>query len=131
MSGSRSGACLALDGVGPFPITVLPKLLASWLIVLVLAPFTAPFSTCDLASLGGRAPGKHGPLTRPVYVALTRDAAAPCAPVIPAGARTRFSQLAKSPLSGTDKALSSPTLVGVVSVESIGEHGGQVRILRL
>jgi hypothetical protein len=34
---------------------MLPKLLASWLVVLVIVPFTAPFSTCDLPGLFGSA----------------------------------------------------------------------------
>ncbi len=36
--------------------TVLNKFFATWLVVLVVAPITAPFSTCDLASLLGRNP---------------------------------------------------------------------------
>jgi hypothetical protein len=30
---------------------MIPKLCAVWLVVLIVLPFTAPFSTCDLASL--------------------------------------------------------------------------------
>ena len=33
---------------------MLSRLVASWLVTLILAPFTAPFSTCDIATLFGR-----------------------------------------------------------------------------
>jgi hypothetical protein len=37
---------------------MLPRMSANLLIVLTLSPFTAPFSTCDLATwLGGTTPG--------------------------------------------------------------------------
>jgi hypothetical protein len=36
--------------------SMLSRLVASWLVTLILAPFTAPFSTCDIATLFGRSP---------------------------------------------------------------------------
>jgi hypothetical protein len=35
---------------------MLSRLVASWLVVLILAPFTAPFPTCDLSTLLGLQP---------------------------------------------------------------------------
>jgi hypothetical protein len=37
----------------PTQLPMISKLCAGWLVVLILAPFTAPFPTCDLASLLG------------------------------------------------------------------------------
>ena len=114
-----------------FSNTVLPKVFASWLIILVLAPFTAPFSTCDLPSLAGSAPAKHNPLALPGSVALTTDAAVPRAPYVPARSRVRPLQLSRSPLTEWDRALSSATVVGGMSVGTVREHVALTRILRL
>jgi len=47
--------------------SIVAKAVAFWLVVLILLPFSAPFSTCDLASLlpatrtdDGRPPAPHG-----------------------------------------------------------------------
>jgi hypothetical protein len=41
---------------------MLAKFFASWLAALVLLPFTAPFSTCDVAGLLGSVHGRHTPV---------------------------------------------------------------------
>jgi len=47
---------------------MIAKLCATWLVVLVLSPFTAPFSTCDLANpLHG--PGRGAPFAPRVAAA--------------------------------------------------------------
>jgi hypothetical protein len=38
--------------------TVLSRVCAPWLVLLIVLPFSAPFPTCDLASLGA-GPGRH------------------------------------------------------------------------
>ena len=51
---------------------MISKLCASWLIVLVLSPFTAPFWTCDLArSLQGA--GQRSPFAPQMVVAGAID----------------------------------------------------------
>jgi hypothetical protein len=68
------------------------RLLASWLVVLVLSPFTAPFSTCEIrVLLGGKVQSGTDQLTgRITPQGLTESLSAP-APVFarPAG-RIRF-----------------------------------------
>lgn len=41
---------------------MLSRLAACCLVALALAPFTAPFRTCDLAMLFGDAPSQHVPM---------------------------------------------------------------------
>jgi hypothetical protein len=49
---------------------MISNLCASWLIVLVLSPFTAPFSTCDLA---GSLAGQRSPFAPQMVAAGTID----------------------------------------------------------
>jgi hypothetical protein len=52
---------------------MISKLCASWLVVLVLSPFTAPFSTCDLTN-PIRHTGRGGPFV-PQFMATDTNAA--------------------------------------------------------
>jgi len=58
---------------------MLSKVVAVWLAVLVIVPFTAPFPTCDLASFAGDAEGPHRPLAPRSSVTSTTDVAVPWA----------------------------------------------------
>ena len=52
---------------------MLGKLIAIWLVVLALSPFTAPFSTCDLAgSVNDRAPGSRPSAASPDDATLSQ-----------------------------------------------------------
>jgi hypothetical protein len=51
------------------------RITACWLVVLILAPFTAPFPTCDLATFVGRHPTRQTPIVPPVSAAVSHDAA--------------------------------------------------------
>lgn len=65
---------------------MLSRLLASWLVVLIVAPFTAPFSTCDLSMFALSPPVDKGQIPRARRVpsasdALSDDLPIPSAPV--------------------------------------------------
>ena len=67
---------------------MLAQALASWFIVLILLPFTAPFSTCDLPSQSGHHGGKTLPSPEAAAVASLNDAA-----VVPARMTTGRAKL--------------------------------------
>src|SRR3954469_13671865 len=68
---------------------MLSRFAACWLVVLIVAPFTAPFSTCDLTTVLGAAPAQHARVARHARVprrdwtseAMVSEAAIPDAPV--------------------------------------------------
>lgn len=62
---------------------MLFRVTACWLIVLVLAPFTAPFKTFDLSS----------PIGAPLSASIAVDSAPASVPVIAAAARMRLQPL--------------------------------------
>jgi hypothetical protein len=111
---------------------MLPKFLASWLVVLVLVPFTAPFSTCDLASLFGNNGGAHSPIAPLTSAALTTDAAVPTALFATPAGRVRHLPLSRVSVAES-AALASPATVisSVPSAGSIREHAALSTILRL
>jgi hypothetical protein len=91
---------------------MLPKFFASWLVVLVLVPFTAPFSICNLPGLAGSARAQHHPLfarrtlgagreRRHPDEDLASNTAVPCVPAIFAAKRLRLLPLSDAPLVQT------------------------------
>jgi hypothetical protein len=44
---------------------VLPRICATWFVVSIVLPWTAPFPTCDLADLFGMHAHQRAPLTAP------------------------------------------------------------------
>jgi hypothetical protein len=97
---------------------MLPKLFATWLIALVIAPCTAPFPTCDLARLLGHDQGQHGPVAPSGSVVLTNDDAMPSAVFVSSGGRVRPLPLSRTPLVESATPSSPATLI--LSVESAG-----------
>jgi hypothetical protein len=71
---------------------MVSKFVACWLIVLVLAPFTAPFPTCDNSTLFGGARHQRAPST-PASAALTNDSTVARVPGISGAGRIRFAPL--------------------------------------
>lgn len=81
---------------------MLSRFVASCLVVLITAPFTAPFSTCDFESLFGSGDGLHKSLFAdrnahhsPIVPSrsaktLSNDAAIPSAPVASTAGRSRL-----------------------------------------
>jgi hypothetical protein len=76
---------------------MLPKLFASWLVVLVIVPFTAPFSICDVASLFGSTRPLHPSRPARSSASVTSDVAVPTALFVPNGGRVRFLPPCKGP----------------------------------
>jgi hypothetical protein len=111
---------------------MLPKFFASWLVVLVLMPFTAPFSTCDPTGLFGSGQDQSDPLAPPTDAAVTHDNAVPRVPCISTAGRIRLSLLSGLPVTQT-KISSSTTrfLWSGLSAVYIREHTLLSTILRL
>jgi hypothetical protein len=98
---------------------MLPKLFASWLVVLVVLPFTAPFSTCDFASVFGSPHGKRTPVARRPSVTSATDAAVPTAARAPSKGRVRILPLRREPFAVSTSGASSGAVTS--SVASPGE----------
>jgi hypothetical protein len=69
---------------------MLSRVAACWLVVLVLAPFTAPFPTCDFAALFGGEPMHQAPANAPGHVALACDSTIASVPAISGLGRVRL-----------------------------------------
>jgi hypothetical protein len=121
---------------------MLPKFFASWLVVLVLVPFTAPFSTCDLTGLVGAARGHHQPFAPRTFGAgrerrqsdedFTSNAAVPRVPAIFTAGRVRLLPLSSVPLAQTKVSSSSARFMwSAVSAGYIREHTVLTTILRV
>jgi hypothetical protein len=111
---------------------MLPKFFAFWLVVLVVSPFTAPCSTCDLASLFANAHGQHIPIAPPVSRALTTDAAVPSFPFIRVVGRVKLLPLSRVSRAESLTVFSSPDLVWSLAASgSISDHVALTTNLRL
>jgi hypothetical protein len=110
---------------------MLPKVFASWLIVLVLMPFTAPFSTCDPAGLFGTQ-GQSLPFAPQTSAAVTHDTAVPSVPYISTAGRVTLSPLSGLPLAQTRISTSATRFMwSAASAGYIREHTVLSTILRL
>jgi hypothetical protein len=65
------------------------RFVASWLVVLAIMPFTAPFSTCDLTGFMGPARRQHSPGAPLRSAGVASDAAVPTVPGISGAGRIR------------------------------------------
>jgi hypothetical protein len=72
-------------------MALLSRITACCLTVLVLAPFTAPFPTCDLAMLLGGSQTQHAPASAPA--SLASDVSVASVPAISHIGRVRLLQL--------------------------------------
>jgi hypothetical protein len=107
---------------------MLPKFFAIWLIVLIIVPFTAPFSICDLAG----AEGQHAPFAPMTSVRVTSDTAASNVPCVSTAERLKF--LSLSGLPSAQAKISSPPARVLWSSASAGcarEPAALATILRL
>jgi hypothetical protein len=122
---------------------MLAKFFASWLIVLVLVPFTAPFSICGLTGLFGSAQRRpHTALAvartgslrerRHRDEDVTTDVAVARVPGIFKAARVRLSPESGLPLAHTRISSSSARLMWLAGTpDRIREHSVLTTILRL
>lgn len=78
---------------------MVSRIIACWLIVLVLAPFTAPFPTCDLATFLGGSPARQASANLPGAATLGDEVSVASVPAISHTGRVRLVPL--SPMSGS------------------------------
>lgn len=110
----------------------LPRFIASWLIVLIVAPFTAPFRICDFTSLFGGEAGRHAPLVPPAAAALSVDAAVPSVPVVSSGGRSRLMPLFRVIPSLSEVPPSSSHFIGSAALAArSGAPAVRTTVLRL
>lgn len=99
---------------------MISKFCALWLVVLVLSPFTAPFSTCDFGS-PLRHPGRGVPFAPQAAAAATIDTNAA---LVPARVMTRPKVGARAwQLARTAPAWSLNFASRADSITSIQRHG--------
>jgi hypothetical protein len=121
---------------------MLPKFFAAWLVVLVLVPFTAPFSTCDLTGFVGGLRRHHPPVAPRTFGAgrerrhpdedFTSNVAVPRVPAIFSSGRVRLLPLSGVPLAQTKVPSSSArSMWSATSAGCIREHAALSTILRV
>lgn len=110
---------------------MLHKFVASWLVVLVIVPFTAPFSTCDLTSVFGRSQEQHTPFAPPTSAAVSHDSTVSGVPCVSRAGRVRLLQLSGVPLAHAKIPASQVRLMPGTSAGRIWEHTVLTTILRL
>jgi hypothetical protein len=124
---------------------MLSRLLASWLVVLIVAPFTAPFSTCDLATLAdsGQIPRtRRSPSivdavsddlpARSAPVALSNEVAIPSAPSVVRVGRGRLLRAVRISVRSSVLSSSSATfLKSAVTTPHVGEDAALRTVLRV
>lgn len=115
------------------PNAMLLKSFASWLVVLVILPFTAPFATCDLTGLFGDDHGHEAPVAIRSSVKWAPDPAVPTALFVSSVGRLRSTPPCRVPLAESATTSSSaPLMWSTVSAASCGrEHAVFGTILRV
>ena len=111
---------------------MLPKFFASWLLVLVIAPFTAPFPTCDVTSLFGSPQGQDAPAAPSAAIVLTTDAAVPSTVFVSSVGRIRLLPLSRVPLTESALPFMSAAAMGSdASADGMREPVALSTILRV
>jgi hypothetical protein len=111
---------------------MLSKFFASWLLVLVIAPFTAPFPTCDATSLFGSPQGQDAPAAPSAAIVLTTDEAVPSAVFVASIGRIRLLPLSRVPLTESALPFTSAAAMGSdASADSMREPVALSTILRV
>lgn len=111
---------------------MLSRVAACWLVVLVLAPFTAPFPTCDFAALFGAAQTQHAPMTPPGSAALASDTNIASVPAISHIARARLLQASTSASSAVECFSATATLArAATSAHGMRDRSALATILRV
>lgn len=106
------------------------RVAACWLVVLVLAPFTAPFPTCDLDTLFGGVPTEHSPMHVPAPV-IANDSVVASVPAISGVGRVRLSVLAGVFSSARDCATVTTLMYAAAPTGRLRDHAGLAAILRV
>lgn len=113
-------------------MTTLSRITACCLAVLVLAPFTAPFPTCDLAALLGATQARHAPMNGPASAALASDANVASVPAINHIARARLLQPSHAASSAVECFSATATLArAATSSSGMRDRSALATILRV
>jgi hypothetical protein len=109
---------------------MLGKVIAAWLVVLTLSPFTAPFPTCDLTMfLGERAPAPaHG---RSHKTSVDDASLSPAMPLSRPSGRVRFITLSASRMAADRPALSAAGFAQSIRPVSASSQRVSFTILRI
>jgi hypothetical protein len=111
---------------------MLSRFAACWLVALVLAPFTAPFPTCDLVTLFGHGQTEQAPLAPPGAPAVSHDAAVVGASAVFRAGRIRvLSVFQVSPLASEISSSSATVLRSVASTRDAREDAALKAVLRV
>ena len=106
------------------------RVAACWLVVLVLAPFTAPFPTCDFGTLFGGSQTEPSPVHLPVSV-IANDSVVASVPAISGVGRVRLSVLA-GVFSCPRYRFPAATLTNAAApADRLPDHAGLAAILRV
>jgi hypothetical protein len=109
---------------------MLSRVAACWLVVLVLAPFTAPFPTCDVATLFGGSQTERLPAHAPAS-AIASDSIVASVPAIGAG-RVRLSVCSGAFVSAGECSSAATTMTRAAAPAGrIRDHAGLSAILRV
>jgi len=113
-------------------MTMLSRITACCLAVLVLAPFTAPFPTCDLAALLGGQQTRHAPMKAPSSTALASDVNVASVPAINHIARARLLQPSHAASSAVECFSATATLArAAASSNGMRDRSALATILRV
>jgi hypothetical protein len=111
---------------------MLSRVAACWLVVLVLAPFTAPFPTCDLATVFHAVHTRQAPAKLPVRSRLAGDSEVARVPAMSGRGRVRLSMASGAlAFAGAAVAAATPLTRAVERVHRKREHTGLTAILRV
>jgi hypothetical protein len=105
------------------------RVAACWLVVLVLAPFTAPFPTCDLVTLFGGSQTEQSPVM-PVSV-IANDSVIASVPAIAGVGRIRLSVLAGAFWFAHDCFPITTLAQAAAPAGRLRDHAGLAAILRV
>jgi len=113
-------------------VSMVSRLAACCLIALTLAPFTAPFRTCDLAVLLNTAPARQSPMIPPGRAALANDLSVASVPSISHIGRARLLQTSHAASSAVEEISTTATRARAID-SSGGQRGPAARttVLRL
>jgi len=127
---ARVARALLYDATGKSLNMFFSRVAACWLVVLVLAPFTAPFPTCDFATLFGGSQTEQSPVHLPVSV-IANDSVVASVPAISGVGRIRLTVLAGAFPSAHDCFRATTLTHAAGPAGRLRDHAGLAAILRV
>jgi hypothetical protein len=121
---------LLYEATSESPDMFFSRVAACWLVVLVLAPFTAPFPTCDFGTLFGGSQTEQSPAHLPVSV-IANDSVVASVPAISGLGRVRWSVLAGAFPSAHECFRATALTHAAAPAGRLRDHAGLAAILRV